>query len=158
MPSPPRAPAASTPLLPAGSKPPPAPRASSSIVLLAAAEVAHVASDVESLTGRYPTLVALVACVSYLFLGVIGFHFCLGLTWTSAFYFAVTTSLTVGYGDIDAWSARSVEPAHLQNSTNASDWDYSPNGGAMVFTIFYIIGGTIVLGARPTDGPRTCNL
>jgi len=66
------------------------------------------------------------AALAYLCSGIVAFHLLLNLTWASAFYFAVTTSLTVGYGDIDAWTA-------MDNSTTANDGiDYEPSDGAIV--------------------------
>ena len=43
---------------------------------------------------------AFLSAVTYLAVGIIGFHYFLELTWPSAFYLAVQTSLTVGFGDI----------------------------------------------------------
>ena len=100
----------------------------------------HTALDISSLSGKKPAYVAAASAISYILLGVICFHFLLDLTWVSAFYFAVTTSLTVGYGDIDAWAA-------ITNSSSASDGTpYTPNDGAIMFTMLYIVGGMIVMG------------
>ena len=100
----------------------------------------HTALDIAALSGRKPAIVASVTVLLYLIFGIVAFHYLLNLTWASAFYFAVTTSLTVGYGDIDAWSA-------MDNSTSADDGrPYTPNDGAIVFTTLYIIGGMVVMG------------
>ena len=100
----------------------------------------HVGLDVAGLSGKKPAIIALFAALAYLSSGIVGFHLLLNLTWSSAFYFAVTTSLTVGYGDIDAWTA-------MDNSTSANDGiDYEPTDGAIIFTTLYIIGGMIVMG------------
>ena len=64
----------------------------------------HAPIDISALSSKSPLLVAVVSALSYLAAGIIGFHYLLDLTWCSAFYFAVTTSMTVGYGDIDAWA------------------------------------------------------
>ena len=102
---------------------------------------AHKPLDLKSLTGRKPALVAASIAVTYLALGVICFHELLDLTWSAAFYFAVTTSLTVGYGDIDAWNAMSA------NTTSANDGTpYAPSDGVIVFAILYILGGVAVVG------------
>ena len=106
--------------------------------------VGHTPIDLETLSraGWRPELVALALAASYLALGTVCFHFVLSLTWMSAFYFSVTTALTVGFGDIDAWTAMS------QNSTNANDGrPYSPNDGAIFLTMVYILGGMVVVGA-----------
>ena len=100
----------------------------------------HVSLDVAGLSGKKPVIVALLVALAYLCSGVVAFHLLLKLTWPSAFYFAVTTSLTVGYGDIDAWTA-------MDNSSSANDGvDYEPSDGAIIFTTLYIIGGMIVMG------------
>ena len=86
----------------------------------------HQALDVAGLSGRKPAIIALCAALAYLCSGIVGFHLLLDLTWSSAFYFAVTTSLTVGYGDIDAWTS-------MDNSTSANDGvDYTPSDGAII--------------------------
>ena len=101
----------------------------------------HQVLDIATLSSRKPSLVAALLAVSYLGIGVVCFHSILDLTWASAFYFAVTTSLTVGYGDIDAWNPMSV------NSTTANDGHpYIPNDGAIIFSIFFILGGVLVVG------------
>ena len=104
-------------------------------------ELLHSPLDIAALSNRKPALVALFATIAYLAMGVVGFHTILHLTWASAFYFAVTTSLTVGYGDIDAWTSMT------RNDTSANDGDaYTPSDGALIFTMLYIIGGMIVMG------------
>ena len=100
----------------------------------------HVGLDVSGLSGKKPAIIALFVAFAYLCSGVVAFHLLLDLTWSAAFYFAVTTSLTVGYGDIDAWTA-------MDNSSTANDGvDYEPSDGAIIFTTLYIIGGMIVMG------------
>ena len=101
----------------------------------------HNPLDLTALSNSKPALVALVAALSYLIAGIVGFHFLLDLTWAASFYFAVTTSLTVGYGDLDAWASMS------RNTTSANDGTpYTPNDGAIIFTMLYIIGGMVVMG------------
>ena len=102
----------------------------------------HKPLDLRSLSGRKPLLVAALLIILWLATGVVCFRALLDLTWASAFYFAVTTSLTVGYGDIDAWNAMT------QNTTTANDGTaYDPANWTLVFTMLYIIGGIIVVGA-----------
>jgi hypothetical protein len=100
----------------------------------------HHPLDLSALAGRKPQLVAVGALLVYLLLGIVTFHEIMNLTWASAFYFACTTSLTVGYGDIDAWSP-------LDNSSSADDGHpYKPNNGVVIFTALYIVGGMVVMG------------
>jgi hypothetical protein len=100
----------------------------------------HSPVDISALSSKSPLLVAVVSALSYLAAGIVGFHYLLKLTWCSAFYFAVTTSMTVGYGDIDAWAA-------MSNGTAGNDGvPYTPSDGAIIFTMLYIIGGMIVMG------------
>ena len=128
-------------MVPAGSRTQPLlePSPSSPTSAVLESEV-HVGLDIAGLSGRKPVIVALVVALAYLCSGVVAFHLLLNLTWPSAFYFAVTTSLTVGYGDIDAWTA-------MDNSSSANDGvDYEPTDGAIIFTTLYIVGGMIVMG------------
>ena len=118
-------------MVPAGSNTRPllAPSPSSPTAAVLESEV-HVGLDIAGLSGRKPVIVALVVALAYLCSGVVAFHLLLNLTWPSAFYFAVTTSLTVGYGDIDAWTA-------MDNSSSANDGvpgstSDSPVGAAVV--------------------------
>lgn len=101
----------------------------------------YTSVDISKLTGRWPALLALLCAFTYLFFGVVVFHLIMDLTWASALYFAVTTSLTVGYGDIDAW-------ASLSRNASGSDHEhkYVPNDGAIIFTTLYIVGGMVVMG------------
>ena len=110
-------------------------------LLAAASGALHKGLDLSALSSRKPAIVALLLAVSYLAFGIVSFHFLLDLTWTSAFYFAVTTSLTVGYGDIDAWSPMST------NSSADDGTTYTPAPADMVFTMLYIVGGMVVMGA-----------
>ena len=128
-------------MVPAGSRTQPLlePSPSSPTSAVLESEV-HVGLDIAGLSGRKPVIVALLVALAYLCSGVVAFHLLLNLTWPSAFYFAVTTSLTVGYGDIDAWTA-------MDNSSSANDGvDYDPTDGAIIFTTLYIVGGMIVMG------------
>ena len=100
----------------------------------------HSPVELSSLAGRKLQFIAIGAMLLYLCIGVISFHEMMNLTWASAFYFACTTSLTVGYGDIDAWSS-------LDNTSSADDGrPYKPNDGVVIFTALYIVGGMIVMG------------
>ena len=120
----------------------------------AVGEKIHEAVEFEQvLKAQNPAVVALFVMLVFLFAGICGFHWTLGLTWTAAFYFATATSLTVGYGDIDAWSAMSAPELGLHNSTSAEShgMNYTPTVVGMVFTIFYIISGSTRRGSRTTD-------
>jgi hypothetical protein len=102
----------------------------------------HRSLDVGRLAGRKPQMAAVALAVTYLTFGIVSFKLLLNLTWPSAFYFAVATALTVGYGDIDAWNAMTT------NSTDSNDGDpYVPTDGALLFTLFYILSGVPVIGA-----------
>lgn len=106
-----------------------------------ATEGQFTAVDLGTLSGHKPSIVALVLVISYLTLGAVSFKFILQLTWPSALYFAVTTALTVGYGDIDAWNA-------MSNDTNVNDGvSYYPSDAALLFTMAYILGAIVVVGA-----------
>lgn len=100
----------------------------------------HSPIDISAISGKSPILVASLSALSYLAAGVVGFHYLLDLKWSSAFYFAVTTSMTVGYGDIDAWTA-------MSNTSHGNDGTpYTPSDGALIFTMLYIIGGMVIMG------------
>lgn len=101
----------------------------------------HKTLTMDAFSGRVPTLIGLTLAAAWLAFGIICFHELLDLTWAAAFYFAVTTSMTVGYGDIDGWNPMS------RNTTTANDGTpYVPEEGAIMFTIFYILGGMVVVG------------
>ena len=97
--------------------------------------------SVKQLRGSRPALVAVGALLSYTTFGVLIFHFSsMRLTWVSAFYFAITVSTTVGYGDINPVVARP------NNTDNYHDGSYHPTNALLLMTSFYILGGVCVIG------------
>lgn len=84
--------------------------------------------DLQGLMGRKPLLLACALLAAWTGLGVVCFRSAMRLSWTSAFYFAVATALTVGYGD--------VAPG---GDTDASD-------ATLLGTMVYICGSLALIG------------
>ena len=94
-----------------------------------------------------PAMVAMLAVAAYTLFGTLVFHFsAMRLRWSSAFYFAVSTTTTVGYGDIDP-----AKPLLYPNNTHdRHSAPYEPTEASLLLTALYIIGGVAVVGASLT--------
>jgi len=96
--------------------------------------------DADALLLR-PAAFATAALLLYTLLGVLIFRFSsLRLSWICAFYFAITTTTTVGYGDLNPAVAR-VNGTGFPGSSA-----YEPTDGMLLLTALYILGGVGVIG------------
>ena len=96
---------------------------------------------VAMLDNHTPALVAAIALAGYTLIGILLFHFtAMHLTWADAFYFAVTTTTTVGYGDISP--SKPIVETHNGSSVTV----YTPSDGLLILTALYICGGVCVIG------------
>lgn len=89
--------------------------------------VTRIPVQLQGLTTSKPQLLAVAILLVYTAIGTVGFGFALKLNALDAFYFAVTTAATVGYGDIHP---------HDTGSTLT-----------LIMTMVYILTGLVLFGA-----------
>ena len=84
--------------------------------------------------GQRQKIIAATALLLCMLLGAVAAREVMDITWIEAFYFAVTTITTVGYGDIN--------PAQLLNRSKSS----RVQTAFMIFHMCYIIAGVSLIG------------